>query len=373
MLYKPNQQLKFLLAIYEPLLDYILIPTAVLLDARLTNTAKLIFGLAMVAKLPKDNKTLSILLDVSQPTVSAAFSQLTELGLLETAKIRNVRTIISGSKIGLETRQFRVKEIFTRGGASPYNISSFNKLKEQSSPKTVSADSLRRIHPYIKFWNSLPNTRKHAQPSSKVYKEILRKFRMMRKGIYFTKVHLDKDWLAKNKITKKQLAKKWGERSIKQAMQELDKLLTEGYWPKDKSKLPKSLNSLLYNPRTQKSLFLYVYMNGAHLLDPPKRARLTHLQPYCTRVSTMLRELCGMEEHSIIGSTDVEYLLKALLEEYKEHPLLTDNFDTFDGFIQNYSNWFYRKIGHEKSVRKCINFMKPTTKVFKEYLEGLEG
>jgi hypothetical protein len=71
---------------------------------------------------------------------------------------------------------------------------------------------------------------------------------------------LNDEWMKKNKIevpkveTYQQLLP-----ILKKACSRFATMKMEGYWPPDKSKLPKSIDDFFYNPRTQKSWMLYCY------------------------------------------------------------------------------------------------------------------
>ena len=54
----------------------------------------------------------------------------------------------------------------------------------------------------------------------------------------------------------------WSEDSIKKGFDQLGNLYLEGFWPPDKSTLPKKLSTLLYNKRTKKSLFVSQFHIG---------------------------------------------------------------------------------------------------------------
>jgi len=85
----------------------------------------------------------------------------------------------------------------------------------------------------------------------------------------------DKEWLSKNKIN---LGKLSGdildgelESCLIKSATRFGKMRKEGNWPYDKSKMTKSIEDWLYNPRTKKSWFLYCLFNRPKSVNQSKK------------------------------------------------------------------------------------------------------
>lgn len=153
--------------------------------------------------------------------------------------------------------------------------------KDIDKPKADSDESqLVKNNPLLDYWNGLPNIQKHISPKTKTYQRSCNLLRQLRQGIFTKRNHINPDFLKRNKIPAKLLNKKWSNTDLKIIMDRLSKLHTGGYWPEDKSSLSKSLEGLLYNPRTNTSMFLMVAANEPKPLR--KRQRTTDPNPGLT-------------------------------------------------------------------------------------------
>jgi len=133
------------------------------------------------------------------------------------------------------------------------------------------------LDPLVEYWNGLPNIRKH-KTGTKTYKRTLQLFRQLRTATLSTKNDLEPHI----PLTTEQ--HKFTNNEIKESMLLLSHLLTPGYWPTNKKNLPIDLPTLIFNPRTRKSLLYYVWVNppqlaGDKLLEEKKK-KLTEDQKY---------------------------------------------------------------------------------------------
>jgi len=127
-------------------------------------------------------------------------------------------------------------------------------IKKSSVPKK---EKPANKHPLVEYWNNLPNTRKHKNPSTKTYKKAVRFFGMMKAGKF--------DTLSVKNIDKRSLAEKLTDNDIRETLNDMVKYYHDDYWPADKSKVPKDLHSMLYNPQTGTSWFYNA------IISPPQK------------------------------------------------------------------------------------------------------
>lgn len=125
----------------------------------------------------------------------------------------------------------------------------------------------------IEYWNKFKNEdtpiTKHNL-NSKTAEQIDYIIKKLRSGTFGDVFHLNKDFCKKNYIRDDVLNKKW---TIKEIMVMLDRLVLLfkiGYWPMNKKRLPKSLSTLLYNPKTNTSFFYMVYTKPPKLMSEEK-------------------------------------------------------------------------------------------------------
>lgn len=116
----------------------------------------------------------------------------------------------------------------------------------------------------ITYWNNLDWTRSHKDQKSKVYKQCSKLLNQLKQGKFSKGKELCPKWLVKHRHL---VDKQWSEKELKQAIDSVSLYLKEGYWPENKDRMPKDLASLIYNPRSKKSLLLTAYENPSTLLS----------------------------------------------------------------------------------------------------------
>jgi len=142
----------------------------------------------------------------------------------------------------------------------------FSKEKENSSSIKNISISIKKILSIVKekgnFSTLLPIGTK--LPSATVLKSV-QFIECLQSGFIEREYVLDHEWLSKNKINLTELN---GdiltgklESCLVKAATRFGKMRKEGNWPYDKSKMTKSIEDWLYNPRTKKSWFLYCLFN----------------------------------------------------------------------------------------------------------------
>lgn len=120
-------------------------------------------------------------------------------------------------------------------------------------------------------WNRLPKPAgQHTKFDTKTVQCAVQCLSQMRSGVFgdLTRRRWNGKWLDRHKIDAKEFAeKKWTFREICRTVEgPLGDMYKEGFWPPDKSSLPRSLADALYNPRTQSSFFVLAFYDPPGLL-----------------------------------------------------------------------------------------------------------
>jgi len=128
---------------------------------------------------------------------------------------------------------------------------------------------IRKSH-YLEYWNTLFYITHHKIQNSKgelskTYDKAHKYCLQLRKGEFQNK-SFNKDFLIKHKIPDFLINKKFTIEEIKKGMDLLSLLFKEGHWGNNKIK-NKGLSSLLYNSKTQSSMFLAVINNPSMATD----------------------------------------------------------------------------------------------------------
>lgn len=108
-------------------------------------------------------------------------------------------------------------------------------------------------HSLMDLWNKFPAIRRHKRPNTETYQRCIRYFKQLQKGTFLQDKVFDSQWLTDNNIP---ADKKYTRQEIIKGLRRISTLFLEGYWPKNKKGLPKSLPALMYNPKSRKSFFL---------------------------------------------------------------------------------------------------------------------
>ena len=148
------------------------------------------------------------------------------------------------------------------------------KKKETLSIKKIDI-SIKEILEIIKekggFSTILPSGTK--SPTATVLKSV-RFIECLLSGFIEKEYIFDKEWLIKNKINLGKLSYYFTQDDLKlffkKASTRFGKMRKEGNWPYDKSKMTKSIEDWLYNPRTKKSWFLYCLFNRPKSVNTSK-------------------------------------------------------------------------------------------------------
>jgi hypothetical protein len=187
--------------------------------------------------------------------------------------------------------------------------------ESKSSPKTAEKPAIESK--FLKKWNSLPNLTKH-KPSTKTYKTSISYIVSLKRGKFFEKVKLDKDFLYKNNIPTAEIkSRKWTDKEVYTVFERFSASHVQGNYPKNKGFLPKSLEQFLFNSHKGNgykgtSLFLTVaYDSNFGLpLAETEREKIVDPDPFCTRhfLPLFKRELSTAEKQKLF--TNVKKMMK---------------------------------------------------------------
>lgn len=119
----------------------------------------------------------------------------------------------------------------------------------------------------INYWNKLNNVPKHKKMDTKVYKKSCDMLKRLRNGTFSKHYSINSDFMKNNNIKSSDLRIKWSITNIKKAMNNVSLFYTEGYWPLDKSKIPKTLPNLIFNAYSGNSFFLKAFFNPPEKLS----------------------------------------------------------------------------------------------------------
>ena len=197
---------------------------------------------------------------------------------------------------------------------------------------------------YVDYWNAQDNTSKHKNPSSKVYQEADRRCGQLENGILGRACEIDVRWMEKNKVDAGMLRRKWTPDEIKEGIRRLALIYKEGYWPPDKSKLPRSLSDMIYNPRSKSSWILKV------MAEEPKTIADT-VKPLDDSVLTLYRTklfkgvtLTQQEEIKLIRNVNLligkQREINKHLEPYLQHTNFSGKFGArTNNFYDTHIGW----------------------------------
>ena len=204
-----------------------------------------------------------------------------------------------------------------------YNKESFTKVKDkvilEKTPKSHSFKS----NIFLEKWNSLkekyPMLRQHKNPSTKTYQNTVKMFKHLQKGTFENFVSIDPKFMKRNHIPYSLLRKKWNNQEINECLDRLPKLFLKGYWPYDKSKLPRDLNTLIYHPRTNTSFFLLVKQCPPRRNSEEKTDEQIYNEIKNKNTGTWTEE--QLQEH--LNSIDIEWYEEAKKEKNKRRGYLS--------------------------------------------------
>lgn len=360
-----------------------------ILKLKISPTAKYIFGLLLFSELAKNNilwdvKTLSDTLDKSIQKVYLAINSLLEKGAIYSKKtvtkrlkindkvkrhynsttyylinpniLNNLFSILRSS-MGVFSNKNELKS--SKEEIGTYDIKNNTQEKElKLSNKELGISDLgyrikkqitQRNNPPNKLLEeifSIPNLPKHKQ-FTKIYKESAHMLWQLKNGRLYRFSLIDQKWLETFNISKRVLTQKLQDAQIVNIFKDIAKSYTLGYEPSDKSILPKRLPDILYNPRSQKSLFLKVAANGVNTtsskamvkqeskLTEQEQEVLTELKQAIETCLKGKREITKQEHTALIKTA------KTVIKEFNDtvkHMGIAP-WEYLFGFVKDYTRW----------------------------------
>lgn len=119
---------------------------------------------------------------------------------------------------------------------------------------------------YVCRWNSHPQVQHHKE-NSKTYATAHKYCEQLEQGGRFSAdKSLNPEFLSRNKITLNMIDRPMTREEILKTIDDCAKFLQGGYWPRDKEKMPKSFEQMLYNPMSMKSWFMMARFHPPKLL-----------------------------------------------------------------------------------------------------------
>lgn len=318
------------------------IPLNIILDEEVPWTAKAMYGLITQSPTQLTTKQLGFFLGLQLKQVRYHLQLLIELNYLTTDK--KLPKNVQKRTPDLEPLLLLLLDNNNRRGVIEKST------VEVVSDKFFKTDKIRRknqphkIDKLISYWNSSPNTRSHKR-DTKTYKLSYKLLEQLMVGSFFTKNYFDLEFLKSIKEDNPKLVTQcWTGQQIKWTLSNLHQLYVVGFWPRDKDSLPKNLASLLYNERTQKSLFIFVTINPPKLNVPNDTSGLTH----------------HLASLNTIFTTKIMFG-KQLKDFYKQHDMALSTrqkviwqraFPTVEIFAEKTAKWFSKqKLDRGFSIR----------------------
>lgn len=264
-------------------IQYVVMPIGVYTNQNLSATAKLLFPLISMLEDPEKgcyarNDFFAEALNKSLPSVTRAIKNLIDEGLVITEGPSNEKRKLrinpdAQSKLIRPPNQKRLGN----NNILDYNIS-LSKDKESM----ISSKSKSRKYKFIRskeikqpkrsrlitYWNRKEGCQTHSKPDSKTYINAAKMLRQLKSGSFYKGKIFDKKWLEAHKDL---VHKSWTDKELKLAIDSVALFHKDGYWPAEKSKIPRSLKDLIYNPISKKSLLISAYRKPPGLLSDQMR------------------------------------------------------------------------------------------------------
>lgn len=310
------------------LLKYLNLEAELIANTNIPWSAKALFSLIKLLDDPKkgcwaSNQYLANHLLLTTQTISNHIQLLAKYEYI-TTNGRNERRIIRINPAYIEIYKPLIKK-FIHNNKETNRDSFYTKKKEVVFEKNKVDESKElKKNPLIDFWNELPNTSKHKKRTTKTYKKITAHLNQLKSGVFSKRNKLDQDFLTRNKITNGLLSKQYTTSELREGLLRLSNMLTEGYWPFNKEKLPKSLQQLLFNPHTGSSMFLKVMAKAPEQLSKSKLRRPVDRNEDMTE-SLLERKLIVLDDLSI---REIRVMFKHLqaIKNYHTEALEYDRF-----------------------------------------------
>ena len=208
-------------------------------------------------------------------------------------------------------------------------------------------------NPLLEYWNAIEWTRTHKDTNSKTYKKAVCNLNKLKQGCFAKGKEFDPHW---KQCHLKLLNRKWTDKQLESAIDYVSLYLKDGYWPEYKEGLPKDLPTLIYNPRTKKSLLLTAYKAKPELLSESNKLPM-ELDEKVTNMFLMILR----DHYNQFGDN----------KKKAAEALSTDEFASLirgANSVIHYNDWLIEKLRKEKRYEMLNNFYGPMYAVDDESL-----
>lgn len=362
------------------------------------------------------NKYLAGHFNISEQTITNALNELRKFGFLmdEGTKNQNSRDKTHRIKICLTHKTSYdplIRGLMTLIDSIRDSISSFSKEKERECrfatnsssnsnkvtsvkkriiTKTKPNDISKKINKsqldldseeLFNYWNSIDCGPKHKLPNSKIYKASVQLIKTMIQGRW-TRLGIDEKWAIKHKVDLKYIHKKHSKESMKRLLDELANFYKTGFWPFDKSKLPKNFPVLIYNEYSGFSWMMSAIQRGV------KRTTVITENSAISKLDDLTKEFVDILKASVLQSRNTDELetgeYKRLIEvedKISEQWLFWENnhpnwdeikphYYTSVSRIKDYADWILDRWEGNKEFN--VWWIGPGTADWNKYIKNLE-
>lgn len=310
-------------------------------------------------------KTCATYAGMSGNLINPIMIQLRDIGLIDYGRQKNDKNEVIGSflimyeyPLNIDTCRLNLENCNKGNLGSIRNKSSLGKSLLRNKDLTAlgksekvslgNGNKKKALYHLIEYWNGLKNTRKHIKPDKQVYKDAVHRLNLLATG-RLDKFKFDDTWLKRCDIPPRYLIRKWSDKRVKEVMDMLNCLFTEGYWPENKKFLPRGLSELIYNPRKQSSMFLYVASNGVkelhEIADKRKEKKIRDIKDLVDLLRTALNDSRGLRKlHP--GEYDVLANIVIDMNKIKRDD---EHYPSLESLVKDYADWIYDRFeGDEK-------------------------
>ena len=252
---------------------------------------------------------------------------------------------VSNKSISKIKRRKSVSERNTNSRNDQENL--FGRIQKYRSPKNKRKKYVQPLKNdrLLDLVFLLPNIPKH-RPGTMIYLRSIEYLQKLHVGKLFANQNLDQKWLAQFKIPDRTIKQAWPEFILLRVFENVAKAYTLGYAPEDKKTLPKSFPDILYNPRSRKSLFLKIAVQGTKKADDTiKRTEEGKLSPLEKQMYFILlsavkeamskKELLFDELQTLIKSVKLITSYLVLKKNTKSSDMQLSEL----GFVKDYASW----------------------------------
>ncbi len=207
-------------------------------------------------RLDDDGFFYNVIENLEQDTCLSEHKQRKAVMILEECNFIETKRKDSPPKRYFKINHFQILKILSFKTEKLSDIISINNNKPLSKDKETVSKKLSKVRvngftiELLNTWNSLPNipykhkTDKQTKLQSKLQKYI----KHLLTGTFGDCVDLDDEFLRKNDIMQEDISHTYSKEEIIKITKRLALYYKNGYWPKNKDRLPKSLPELFYNP-----------------------------------------------------------------------------------------------------------------------------